>query len=108
MINEDLLYTEIGKKIKHFRERAERTQEELGKAIGVSRASIANYENSNQAIYISDLYKIADVLGIDVVEILPSLKEIKSKSEPEGLVDQAKNLKATEKKQIKEFIEKAE
>ena len=108
MINEELLYTEIGKTIKQFRENANRTQEELAKAIGVSRASIANYENSKQAIYISDLYKIADALGINVVDILPALKEIKSKSQPESLLDQAKNLTATEKKQIKEFIEKAE
>lgn len=108
MINEDLLYKEIGKKIKELRGKAGLTQEGLAKDIGVSRASIANYENSNQAIYISDLYKIADVLHNDITEILPSLKEIKSKSEPEGLLDQVKDLKAAEKKQIKEFIEKAE
>jgi transcriptional regulator with XRE-family HTH domain len=108
MIDDDLLYIEIGKKIRQFREQRNLTQEELGKTISVSRASIANYENSNQAIYISDLYKIADAFGIDVGDILPSLKEIKSKSQPEALLDQAKDLKAYEKKQIKELIEKAE
>lgn len=108
MIDDDLLYIEIGKRIKQFRENKSLTQEELGKAIGVSRASIANYENSNQAIYISDLYKIADVLEIEAGDILPSLREIKSRSQPQGLLDQAKDLKTIEKKQIKDFIEKAE
>ncbi len=108
MIDDDLLYIEIGKRIRQFRENKSLTQEELGKAIGVSRASIANYENSNQAIYISDLYKIADFLEIEAGDILPSLREIKSRSQPHGLLDQANDLKTIEKKEIKDFIENAE
>ncbi len=106
MIHEDLIYEIIGRRIKEFRDKANFTQEVLAKKTGVSRASIANYESGKQAIYISDLYKIADCLGIGIERILPSLEEIKTKSSPEKLLEKAKNLNRHEKKELKEFIEK--
>lgn len=106
MIDEDIIYVFIGNNIKYFRDKAGLTQETLSKAIGVSRASLANYESGKQAIYISDLYKIADTLNIDIKEILPTLKEIQSKSFPGKIVDEAKNLTDEQKREIKEIIEK--
>lgn len=107
MIDEDFLYKYIGKRIKHLRENANLTQEALAKAIDVSRASIANYESGNQSIYISDLYKIATHLNMEIMDILPSLKEVEARSHPEWLLEEAKDLGVLEKKEIKEFIEKA-
>lgn len=107
MIDEDIIYIFIGRKIKDFREKAGFTQESLSKAIAVSRASLANYESGKQSIYISDLYKIADTLNIEIKKFLPTLEEIKSKSLPEKLLEKAKNLTKKEKREIEKIIEKA-
>lgn len=106
MIDEVLIYVYIGSKIKEFRDKADFTQESLAGAIGVSRASIANYESGKQSIYISDLYKIADALNIEIKELLPPLQEIKTKSLPERQLREAKNLTDKEKKEIAELIGK--
>jgi transcriptional regulator with XRE-family HTH domain len=108
MINEDIIYQFIGKKIKELRDKKNTKQEDLAKEIGVCRASIANYESGNQAIYISDVYKIADYFGAEVNILLPSLEEVKTKSLPERLLDKAENLKEQQKKEIKEFIKKVQ
>ncbi len=107
MIDEDIIYSFIGNQIKKFREKANLTQDSLAKAIAVSRASLANYESGKQSIYISDLYKIADTLKIEIKEILPTVQEIKSKSLPEKILEEAENLTEKEKKEIKLIIEKA-
>ena len=107
MLNENLIYEIIGKKIKKYREEKQKKQDELAKAIGVSRASIANYENGKQAIYISDLYKIIDYLDIEANDILPSLQEIRSLSLPEESVERALNLDKHEKDELREFIKKS-
>ncbi len=106
MIDENLIYIYIGSKIKDFRDKAAFTQESLAEAIGVSRASIANYESGKQSIYISDLYKIADALNIEIKGLLPPLQEIKAKSSPERQLREDKNLTDKEKKEIAELIEK--
>ncbi len=106
MIDENILYKNIGQKIKEIRE-GKLTQEELAKRIGVSRASIANYEIGKQAIYISDLYKIADCLESQIRLFLPSLEEIKTKSSLDALLDGAPDLDEEEIKEIKEFIKES-
>lgn len=107
-INENLIYSFIGKKIKEFRERAETfpekiTQERLANEIGVSRVSVANFENGKQAIYLSDLYKIADFLNVDIFEFLPSMDTVKLSS-PEEKLDNATDLTTSEKEVIKNLI----
>ncbi len=106
MIDENRVYVLIGNRIKELRDK-KFSQEELARKIGVSRASIANYESGKQAIYISDLYKIADVLNVDIRGLLPSVDEIRSKS-PEKILEQAENLDDKAKRQLEEFIKKAQ
>lgn len=107
-INEDLIYGYVGKKIKEFREQADFfqekiTQEKLANEIGVSRVSVANYENGKQAIYLSDLYKIADFLKVEVCAFLPPLEVIKLSS-PEDKLNEATDLTHSEKEAIKSLI----
>jgi transcriptional regulator with XRE-family HTH domain len=111
MIDKDfgnLIYILIGKKIKALREQAEYNQEDIATGIKVSRASIANYESGKQAIYIDDLYRVADFFKVEVHSLLPSLEEIRSQSLPEKVLDTATNLKMSEKQEIKDFIKKVQ
>jgi transcriptional regulator with XRE-family HTH domain len=107
-IDEKLIYESIGKKIKEFRENSriypeKITQELLARAIGVTRVSIANYETGKQSIYLSDLYKIADFLHVDVKEFLPSIDSVKL-SAPEDKLEKTSDLTSEEKEAIKKLI----
>jgi len=105
-MDEKVIYDYIGKKIRQIREQRDMKQESLAGALGLSRASVANYESGRQAISISDLYKLADFLKTEICDILPSVKEIKEKSAPEQLIEKADDIGEEQKKEIKSFIEK--
>lgn len=105
-MDEKIIYDYIGKKIRYIRESTKINQELLASTLGLSRASIANYESGRQAISISDLYKLADFFKLEISEILPSVAEIKEKSSPKQLIEKASNLGDNEKEEIKSFIEK--
>ena len=100
MINEKQIYSIIGKRIKYFREKAGFTQSQLAIIINKSRASFANYENGDQAIYISDLYHLANHLEIDLYEFLPTFDELKEKV-PENIL---KDIPSKDRKEILGFI----
>lgn len=104
-IDEVIVFSLLGKKIKSYRKKTELTQEALATCIGVSRSSIANYEIGNQAVYLDDLYRIADCLKVNVEKLLPSLEDIKTKSSFKSVLDEASNLKNKHKQEIKNFIE---
>ncbi|MFZ7947255.1 MULTISPECIES: helix-turn-helix domain-containing protein [Bacillaceae] len=74
---EEILFIEIGSLIKKARKLKGLTQEELSKAIDLSRASIANIERGNQKISIYTLYQIAEVLKVSPQSLLPEPEVLK-------------------------------
>jgi transcriptional regulator with XRE-family HTH domain len=88
-----------------MREQKGMTQEVLAAGLGASRASIANYESGKQSVYLSDLYRMADILKVKVADFLPALDEVRTRSAPNLLLDGDKDLGAGEKKQITAFID---
>ncbi|WP_204787485.1 helix-turn-helix domain-containing protein [Paenibacillus oryzisoli] len=73
---EELLYQEIGKRIKAYREQKKWTQEELADRVHRSRTSITNIEQGKQRFQIHSLYEIADTLGITPLDLLPQPGEL--------------------------------
>ncbi|MGG1515540.1 helix-turn-helix transcriptional regulator [Paenibacillus oryzisoli] len=73
---EELLYKEIGTRIKTFREKKKWTQEELADRVHRSRTSITNIEQGKQRFQIHSLYEIAETLGITPLELLPQPAEL--------------------------------
>ncbi len=106
MIDADRIYVLIGKRIKDGREAAGLSQAKLADAIKVSRASLANYESGNTAIYISDLYLIAEHTGKDITDFLPSIDEIKAAALPERLLEKLESNE--QKEEIMGFIKNVE
>lgn len=104
MSEETVAYELIGRRIKALREKMNLTQESLAESIGLSRASLANYESGKQAIQISVLYKVAKILKAEICDILPSLEEVRTANAPEQRIDQDENLKADKRSELKEFI----
>ena len=68
---QNVLYIELGKKIKNVRNKKKLSQADLAKACSLSRTSITNIEKGRQHLPLHTLYTIAYALGINVAELLP-------------------------------------
>ena len=66
------LYSQFGQLVRRHRERLGLNQAEIGKAIGLTRASIANIETGRQRIPLHHLYSLALALKVDAHALLPT------------------------------------
>lgn len=66
---------DIGKNIKKIRSAKGMSQEELAKALYVTRQTVSNYENSRSKPDIDMLMKIAEILGTDVTMLIYGPKD---------------------------------
>jgi DNA-binding XRE family transcriptional regulator len=66
-------YKQLGKKVRRVRESHGLSQAMVGKALKppMTRASIANIESGLQRCMLHTLVQLADVLAVDVEELLP-------------------------------------
>lgn len=69
----ELIYIELGDRIRDYRKRARITQECLAKNVGISRASLANIELGRQRIMLHLLNVFACHLGIKPQELVRGL-----------------------------------
>jgi DNA-binding XRE family transcriptional regulator len=69
---EELLYSEIGRRIKEVRVKKCLTQQELSDRVRLSRTSITNLENGVQKISLHTLYEICFVLDIEIHRLIPN------------------------------------
>ena len=100
---ESVIYNIIGKRLKDIRLEKELTQEDIAKIIDSSKASVANYESGKQSIYISDIYKIALELNVDIQRFLPTSDEVKEKL-PKFIINSDTKLTKQEKASLEKFI----
>lgn len=70
-MEESELYVELGRLVRQHRERLGMSQDTLGQAIELSRASVANIETGRQRIPLHHLYRLARALKIDADALLP-------------------------------------
>lgn len=63
----------IGKMIRYYRKSANMSAEDLGKAIGKSKATIARYENNEIVLDVPTIIEICNVFNIDFNDICTSL-----------------------------------
>lgn len=97
----------IGEKIAEYRKQKGHTQEDLGNALNLSRASIANFEAGTQAISIIDLYKIAIKLDEDIAAFLPKIDEVKTLIRaPEQKIKEDQLLTDEKKEKLTSIIKK--
>lgn len=61
----------VGKKIRAIRKSLKQTQKQLAKASGIGLNSIIRYEKGLRDPTISQLQRIAQGLGVPLVELLP-------------------------------------
>lgn len=65
-----LLYEEIGRRVKKFREIRRMTQDELAIAVMVSQSSIARLETGHTMVSVYTLVEIAKILDVPIAELL--------------------------------------
>lgn len=56
-------FKEIGRKLQLAREEAELSQEQLANLLGCAQSTLSNYEKGKRRIYLTQLEKIAEILG---------------------------------------------
>jgi DNA-binding XRE family transcriptional regulator len=83
MLNKDeLLYREIGERLKKRRIELGLTQAQLAEKIGgMRRTSITNIEAGKQHPPLGVLYDLCRVLGLEIMEVLPTVAEMKQRSD---------------------------
>ncbi len=76
LLDEEILYRELGQRIKAERNRLKLTQAKLAEESGVSRATIAVIEVGKQSTPLHVVYKLCLALNIEVTNLLPSNNEV--------------------------------
>lgn len=71
LTREELLYREIGLRVRKERKELGFNQIELAEEVGFTRTSIVNIETGRQRPPIHVLYSIADALGVSIICLLP-------------------------------------
>ena len=61
---------DIGEKIRYYRKRRQMTIEQLAAAICKSKSCVSKYENGQIAVDVVTLYEIANVLGVQITQLL--------------------------------------
>lgn len=74
----DELYAAVGFRITRIRKARGLTQEFLARAVGLTRSSIANTETGRQRIPLHVLLAIAQALGVDMIDLLDTGRELPS------------------------------
>jgi transcriptional regulator with XRE-family HTH domain len=75
-MNEELLYRQIGERLKRRREELGLKQGQLAEAVGLLRTSITNIESGRQRPPIHLLYALCVALNLEVGEVLPASEEV--------------------------------
>ena len=70
-MDESEIYGRLGILVRQHRKRLDMNQQTLGRAIGLSRASVANIETGRQHIPLHHLYRLAAALRVDPQTLLP-------------------------------------
>jgi transcriptional regulator with XRE-family HTH domain len=69
------IYETLGRLVADRRKGAGLSQKALADSLGLSRASITNIERGKQPVQLHLIFKIANVLRVDVRELIPTLDD---------------------------------
>ena len=75
-VDEDLLYSSIGKQLLERRLQMSITQAQLAEKAGILRTSVANFETARQRVPLHVLYKLCAVLGLEASAVLPATSSV--------------------------------
>ncbi len=80
MVTKNKYYKILGRKISKIRKGCMIKQNELSLKLDKTRATIAMYESGHCAISIYDLYKLSEIFNKQIIDFLPTEKELELKT----------------------------
>lgn len=99
----------FAEKLKELRSQQKISQEELAKAIGVSRSTIAGYETKSREPDLSTLVKIATYFNVSVDYLIDSSEDaylkLKLTNEEKKLLQNVSSLTPNQLAKLNEFLE---
>lgn len=110
---DNVKYREIGYRIAIAREEVGLNQKELAERLGISQATLSNYEKGKRRIYLPQLQKIAEALGRPLDYFLqpidPVVEPAKSATHNEvaellQIMSELNDLPREERKSVMDFI----
>lgn len=75
-INDNLVYTNLGKMLRKHRELLRLSQSDIAKASGMLRTSVSNIEAGRQKPPLHVLYVLCQILKVEVADVLPKLSSV--------------------------------
>lgn len=108
------LYQLIGDRVFQARRALELSQSEVARQVGINRVSIVNIEKGRQRAPVDLLWRIAEVLGIELAQLIPRNADFDNADE--GIQLSADDLSAIHKatmgdvaatRQLQEFVQRA-
>ena len=76
MTDFDEIYRGVGRKIRQTRENQHLSQDSLAQRLGISRTSMVNIEAGRQHTPLHVLWQIAELLGTDLTQLIPTNEEL--------------------------------
>jgi transcriptional regulator with XRE-family HTH domain len=69
---DQLFYRQFGQLLAEVRGKKKVSQEVLARELGLSRTSITNIEKGRQPVQLHNLYRISQLLSVDLKDLLPA------------------------------------
>lgn len=102
----ELNYTELGQRIRKFRQSAHMTQEQLGEKIDMATSNISHIERATTQVSLQSLVKIANALNVSLDQLVcDSLSSMSSAYLDRDIAELLENCSPREKKIIRNIIE---
>lgn len=79
-VDRELLYKQVGERLKRERQRQNMTQSEVAESIGLLRTSITNIESGRQQPPLHVVYDLCATLNVDFEALVPPWGEVLEKS----------------------------
>lgn len=98
------IYREIGDSINRLRTAKGLSQEKLADILGVTRTSIIHIEKGRQKAPLDKLYFIAEILDVDIFELLPPMKRPKDRREELTLQVDKPSLTRLEEEELNQIL----
>ncbi len=94
-----------GKRIKHFRKQKGMNQSELAEKVGLGTSQISMIEANKRTTSVEKLTKIADALGIRVIELYDDDKQEEVNEDSWALFNEEMKGKGYTPEELKKYIE---
>ena len=101
----ELNYAELGHRIRHYRQEAHMTQEQLAERINMATSNISHIERATTQVSLPSLVKIANVLNVSLDQLVCDSLPVSDSYLEKDIAEFMKGCTPREKKIVRNLIE---